>query len=448
MSHYRSGRYYVELNKRQAIESACQERLRQAQQERDAAAEYRRNIHGIMAAEERQRNAQALEDAAQARDALSAARQERADRDARARAIMEQVDADIKRLLVVFRDDPATADLALRREQLWQMYHLEGSQNEFIEQAVTFLNVQLPQWKQTLEQKTQERITRSSVALVNPVTVSGEDRSEQFVSLQGAGQRKQQTGRRTPWDDFCARVEELLARQKDMASEELLLLAEQIQNIAPAKQKLFLVQNLNLLKQLEEEAADIAEVVDQGDAAHAEQLRKYEALCGLLQHPVDPQLQERSYPWLAAENERLWRLYLLQEEEAYVDRNLQEVFDQFGIRFDNLETVGSEDGSVQMQCDLPNSTRLTMKKNSGGAFSMEFTGVSASSTVSMDERRRVAAEAQSFCSMMPQITAELKRRGILIQSSYQEEPTAETVRIEQGTVRSGVYTKKKERTMK
>jgi hypothetical protein len=49
---------------------------------------------------------------------------------------------------------------------------------------------------------------------------------------------------------------------------------------------------------------------------------------------------------------------------------------------------------------------------------------------------------------MPQISAELKARGILIDASYQEEPTVETIRIEQRAVRQVTHKKEALRTMK
>ena len=238
-----------------------------------------------------------------------------------------------------------------------------------------------------------------------------------------------------------------------MATIELLELFEEMKSVVPAQQKQFMIEHQQLLEQLEADAAAVAEMLSQAAVQQEDQMKHYMVLCRLLElvperRFTDGQTNSQTYALLAAENNRLWQQYLLRQEEEYVDRNLEEVFAKYGIRFDNLETVASEDGAVQMRCDLANSSCLTMTKSSGGAFEMEFTGVSTSSTVSMDERRRVAAEARSFCSLMPQIAAELAVRGILISSSYEEEPTVENVRIEQRAAQTVVYEKQALRTMK
>ena len=446
MSHYRSGRYYVELDKRKAIENECQQKLQQAQREQEAALANAQRVRQELANNEEQLSIQAQQlrqdmqkDRQQLQEELLRQRQQ-------AKAKLDQLDMAVRRLTTVYRSDPIAQDLQNRLEQLHEMYQLGHYPAE---RVADMEKIDLKAWEGTLRARADERVNQESAAHLSRISGTAGDYSEKFVSLQKKN-AKQQIARKTPWETFCRRVQALVEQQQDMADEALLRLSEEMENVAPSFQKKFMIDNEQLLADLEAEAAEMADMLRQSTDELDRQVRRYEALCGLLQ--LKPQHRftagQPDYALLTAENERLWQRYLLQQEEEYVHRNLEEVFTKYGIRFDNLETAAAEDGTIQMHCELSGSASLTMTKSSGGAFEMEFSGVSSSATVSMDERRRVVEEAKSFCSLMPQISAELKARGILIDASYQEEPTVETIRIEQRAVRQVTHKKEALRTMK
>lgn len=452
MSHYRSGRYYVELDKRRAIESDCQKKLQQAQQEQAAARAEAERVKRELENDELQLSIRAQEMRRDADDVQMQQQREAQQMKARVRAKLIQLDAAANRLLTVYRSDPATEDLKVRVEQLHRMLDLDHDTTELLRLTEEYLQRELPSWESKLRIRSEADAAHRAATHLTQIRGTAKDYSESFVSLKKK-RNKEQTVRRTPWETFCARVQALLDQQQDMATVELLELSEEMERVVPAQQKQFMIDNQQLLEDLEDDAAAVVEMLDQAAAQLENQVKRYTALCSLLELAperrfMDLQADSQTYAQLVAENNRLWQQYLLWEEENYVDRNLEEVFARYGIRFDNLETAATADGTVRMRCDLANSTCLTMTKSSGGAFEMEFTGVSASSTVSMDERRRVAAEAQSFCSLMPQIAAELAARGILISSSYEEEPTAESIRIEQRETQTVIYEKQALRTMK
>lgn len=452
MSHYRSGRYYVELEKRQAIERECQQKLQQAQQARDVVRAEGQREKQRLADNEKYLADQAQQmrrDAATDRTRLQ---QEAEELRRQAEQKLAQLDVAAQRLLTVYRSNLATQDLQVQVEQLHQMLILGHDPVELLKRAEEFLQKELPVWEAKLRVLDDQRVTSQSASHLSQIRATAEDHSESFVSLKKKG-GKQQVIRKTPWEIFCSRVQALVDQQKDMATDELLQLVEEMERVAPNQQKLFMINNTQLLEDLEADAAAVADMISQAAEELEGQIRRYEALCGLMElvpehRFTDRQASSQTYALLSAENDRLWQQYLLRQEEEYVDRNLEEVFEKFGIRFDNLETAAAEDGSVQMHCNLSGSTRLTMTKSSGGAFEIEFTGVTGASTASLDERRRMAAEAQSFCSLMPQVTAELASRGILIRDPYEEAPTAENIRIEHRAAQSVVYEKKALRTMK
>ena len=446
MSHYRSGRYYVELDKRKAIENECQQKLQQAQREQEAALANAQRVKQELANNEEQlsiRAQQLRQDMQKDRQQLQEElRQQRL----QAKARLDQLDIAVKRLTTVYRNDPVAQDLQSRLEQLHEMYEQGRNPAELV---ADMDKIDLEAWEDTLRARADERINQESAAHLSRISVTAGDYSETFVSLHKKTAQKQ-AARKDPWETFCLRVQTLVEQQQDMAGEALLRLAGELENVAPSFRKRFMIDNQQLLADLEAEAAEMADMLRQSTDELDRQVRRYEALCSLLQHTPDRRFTagRPDYALLTAENERLWQQYLLQQEEEYVDRNLEEVFTKYGIRFDNLETAATEDGTIQMHCELSGSASLTMTKSSGGAFEMEFSGVSSSATVSMDERRRAVEEAKSFCSLMPKISAELKARGILIDASYQEEPTVETIRIEQRAVRNVAYKKEALRTMK
>lgn len=281
------------------------------------------------------------------------------------------------------------------------------------------------------------------VAAVSGIQDALADKSREFVSLRSENAAPA-ARRQSPWQRFVQRVQVQCEAQEPFGETSARQLLEQAMQIPPEKQNWFLLAHQQELARIEQTTAEIAGVRQTGLRQKQHLWQEYRAVC-LLCGARPGLTQQSDAASLERETARLFEAYTKEREQQYVSNAFTQVLERYGIDFDTMENAA--EGCLHLQYHMSAGAQLHVTRSEAGAFEMEFAGVSASNSASMDERRQVVEKARSFCSLLPQIAQELKERGIVFDQVAVQQPDEQNVRILHRHEKSERFTARKAKQM-
>ena len=431
MSSYMSSRFELEQERRNRIAAQCAQELANA----DAAVKQNRaRLQAVLQAQRKQQDELTRQEQ-EARDKASLQmasagmlRKELTDR------VRNMLDTAWSKVAAVEQKGETGA----LREQLQTM------QNSFsMFGATTQLQHRLEEFERRVYEEAQVRSAAASVH-VPEIHAVLQDQSKTFVSLQGGEEPATETVRQTPWQRFLERLEVLRQAQAPLGETRAEQLLEQAGQIPAEQQNLFLLRCRDELEEMERTVAEITGAQEQGRARKQQLWEKYLALC--LLHEQEPTLSETAdAAVLERETSRLYEQYKKEKERQYVTNAMTQVLEQYGIAFDSMEADASH--TLHLRYHMDGGAELQVSRSDTGAFEMEFSGVTTGQTASMEDRRQVTEQARSFCSLLPRIGEELRRRGVLFDQVAVQQPNEQTIRIRRKQSRTEYQTGKKAREM-
>ncbi len=281
------------------------------------------------------------------------------------------------------------------------------------------LRIHETQESERMEQELQSRIrVQSTVA----------DESIDFVSMKVQAEEKKEA--RRPWDLFVSRVRLLAAAQDEFGGFGAQELLEEMEDVAPGAQSLFMMRHEDDVAQWEEEAAAFAASVEQTKAQktalYASYLRAYRVYGAAFALPL---LDEgESISRIESEMNRIEALLVERRRQEYLETSFREVFEAHGLAF---ESMHAEEQNLHIEFAMDEESGVRVSRSEAGAFEMVFVGKSAGA-VSSDQRRRVCEKAKKFCDLMPAIGEALAARGIYFDQRILLEAEAEAIAFESG----------------
>lgn len=440
MSSYISGVYDLVAGVAEAIHNQAMQELRIAQQELH-------DIYETLSANE------------QAQQALRNEQQQRENQRRQAEHTLNESVAERRQKADTIRramQEEAVALLSAAREQLAYFNDAAPEKKAFLEKIGCYEN-SLTMFGVTAETvDAMKRLTRTEIPHAiseafrreetarleqmaqDHLRVHGTvtDRSLHFVSLNMQEGHTQKPER--PWDIFVKRVQTLVQQQQKYGSTKAKELLQSMEALAPAEQSRFILQHRALLQQWEKEAETFNASTDLSEKQHALYVAYsilYDTYPGQL--PCEKLGADAEYDQLQYEYDRLCSAYIAQRKQQYIEHAFREVLEAHGLVFESMNTDGRR--NVQIEFSMGEDCGIRVMRSASGAFDMVFYGISNESSVSLDQRRKIAENAHRFCSMMPSIADALQQRGISFQQRLTEEPEEAEITFEYRPFQAKTY---------
>lgn len=160
------------------------------------------------------------------------------------------------------------------------------------------------------------------------------------------------------------------------------------------------------------------------DPGEADESRlTYCALCSMA--GVKPRSLKRAE--LEAEVERMKRMVLEREKEAYVYRNLREVFDELGMSIQDEFQLDGLDGHRVVDDGITDCS-VFMSLDGDGIIFETVAEADPAEALSAGKKARIEESAHAICQKHAEVIRRMEQRGIVLQVECEERPRAERMR--------------------
>lgn len=299
-----------------------------------------------------------------------------------------------------------------------------------VEEIVRHGEQVMEEMKQISEEKSAARL-RDSVSAQTQFQAG-----KKGVSLQ----RKQETvtdkpGEENPLSLFVRRLQEAVHSEHAKKLPSILKLERELEEQPEYARTAFAVRNMGRLEELLAQLDKIKEKNTGNKAKWQQMARRYRAVCFMLgEEPEQRLLSDYSH---ARSLQQAYRecchRYQVKKEREYIFHAVTDVMGRHGILMTCPVTEDVERSSMEFMLDA--HANLFVKGGQGKSISMEVSGVCDGRTPTLEEKRKSVASAVKFCSVIKNVERELKEEyGILFENTWTEEPSEETIHMEQSSV--------------
>lgn len=340
------------------------------------------------------------------------------------KSLLAQAEEQVKTLEDSCADKmPLLTRIAAIRESV----RILGFTPEALTRIRAFAQDELPKQLMHLYQMREKERLENARQRVFQASGIAQDDSIGFVSLRPHAEVAQSDD--LPWTRFANRVKAVMDKQNELGGYGADELWNEMQSIPGEKRNLFMLHNSAHVEAWEREIEALENTLRdaqrQKDSLYRDYLAVYRLTAGRNESGI-LDIKEHTAA-IRAEYDRLMELYLSAKKEEYLEASIRRVFEAHGFQFESVASKGKDTLEISFSMDEDSGVRVC--GSNSGAFELTFLGKTDSEEVSEDQKRRIVERAETFCTVLPSITRELRELGIVFDQRAAVAPMEENIQI-------------------
>lgn len=245
------------------------------------------------------------------------------------------------------------------------------------------------------------------------------------ISSLAIEEEEEKTKRSAPvlHDLFEAKLQQALSSEYALRIPDLQEMQREYEKTPSYAKSAYAARNKKRLEMALSRLDSIQQQKEQKASMNNQMALRYQGYCKLLNRKVEESLMTNPAKAKLLEKvcEEYERLYREQEKRAYVSNALAAVMKKRGIEYQDA----GPGGNMLFAMD---HAQLSVAGTGTDYLTMEIAGEYSGAAPTLDDRRKSQAAAVHFCSMLQDITEELRRDyGVVFKHITTEEPTADRI---------------------